>query len=138
MDLSGEGWAVMLASRARDAQEWTQWLHQSAWATDEPVAGLIGALRPRNYAHWEPLFDLVQGTVLFPFDVLPRSCCLWRDSATYSNLSLAHGRYPYTPCSPTITRAQARAFEEQFGPFPQPQDDPIFYSTVPPTESEEY
>ena len=57
MDLSGEGW--------------TQWLHQSAGTPDEPVAGLIGGLRPRNYALWEPLFDLVHGTVLFPFDILP-------------------------------------------------------------------
>jgi hypothetical protein len=82
----------------REAAEWTTWLHQSHWCTTQ--RSMIGALHPSNYEQWEPVFGLVQGTVRFPFDDLPRSCCITHNSTAYAPAVWSQGRYPYTPCAP--------------------------------------
>ena len=132
LDLSGAGWTQLLATRAREAAEWTTWLHQSHWCTTQPDSSMIGALRPSNYEQWEPVFDLARGTVRFPFDDLPRSCCITHDSTAYAPGVWSQGRYPYTPCAPSITGAQARLFEEEYGPDIRPEDDPVFSNAAPP------
>ena len=136
LGLSAAGWTALLDTRRIEARTWTDWLHQSAWAREPPPVGVIGALPPTAYAQWEPDFDLVRGTIRFPFDLLPRSCVSHVDTHAFRTSSV-RGRFPYTPCGPRVTADQARCYDDLFGRDTLPEDDPVFHP-VEPTGSESY
>ena len=136
LGLSAAGWTALLDARRNEARSWTEWLHQSVWARQPPPEGVIGALPPTAYAGWEPVFDLAQGTVLFPFDTLPRSCVSHADTNAFRT-STVRGRFPYTHCGPRVTADQARLYDDLFGRDTMPEDDPVFHP-VEPTGAESY